>query len=353
MGSSAKRKKEKKQDFQKPKLKVGKTKPKAANFTSTSFKAKSIVLTQSTLSTTAPSLDAQILHNVSLFKSKSDSQRKDALAFITNAIMEHRKGFPYQVGEIFKEACKLLLDRSDGVRNELLKLLTQLPAVEVTIHIAEPLLRIRAGMTSLAKGIRFTSYDALIWLLKSNGEEVVSSVGTWVKYLQSFQSAFAFHAKDPAIATNTSGWSTLPSSVQPIGSNDSKVLMKQIQALESFLRAGLIQTGEDSEVLAAQSAARSFPLWHTEYHTMPTRSKPFARLNLFGPPRSAEDEMYDDVDERRRVFAELGLYRTFAHGIKTLRKQGGEVGRAASQVEKVLAEGMVDWDEDKEYEVAF
>ena len=40
MGSSAKRKKEKKKDFQKPKLKVGKTKPKAANFTDTSFQAK-------------------------------------------------------------------------------------------------------------------------------------------------------------------------------------------------------------------------------------------------------------------------------------------------------------------------
>lgn len=40
MGSSAKRKKEKKKDFQKPKLKVGKTKPKADNFTDTSFKAK-------------------------------------------------------------------------------------------------------------------------------------------------------------------------------------------------------------------------------------------------------------------------------------------------------------------------
>lgn len=40
MGSSAKRKKEKKQDFQKPKLKVGKTKPKASNLTDTSFRAK-------------------------------------------------------------------------------------------------------------------------------------------------------------------------------------------------------------------------------------------------------------------------------------------------------------------------
>ena len=40
MGSSTKKKKEKQKDFQKPKLKVGKTKAKPANFTDTSFKSK-------------------------------------------------------------------------------------------------------------------------------------------------------------------------------------------------------------------------------------------------------------------------------------------------------------------------
>lgn len=43
MGSSDKKKKEKKKDFQKPKLKVGKAKQKAANFTDTSFRSKGIV----------------------------------------------------------------------------------------------------------------------------------------------------------------------------------------------------------------------------------------------------------------------------------------------------------------------
>jgi hypothetical protein len=40
MGSSVKKKRDKKRDFQKPKLKVGKSRPKADNFTDTSFKAK-------------------------------------------------------------------------------------------------------------------------------------------------------------------------------------------------------------------------------------------------------------------------------------------------------------------------
>ncbi|KAI9744343.1 MAG: rRNA processing protein, partial [Chaenotheca gracillima] len=66
MGSSAKKKKEKRKDFQKPKLKVGKAKPKAANFTDTSFRSKGIVLKQQSLSTVAPTFQAQFSHHLSL-----------------------------------------------------------------------------------------------------------------------------------------------------------------------------------------------------------------------------------------------------------------------------------------------
>jgi len=44
MGSSNRKKAEKKKDFQKPKLKVGKGKVKPDNFTDTSFKSKGIYL---------------------------------------------------------------------------------------------------------------------------------------------------------------------------------------------------------------------------------------------------------------------------------------------------------------------
>lgn len=50
MGSSNKKKKEKLKDFQKPKLKVGKTKAKASNFTNTSFKSKGAILFSLSLS---------------------------------------------------------------------------------------------------------------------------------------------------------------------------------------------------------------------------------------------------------------------------------------------------------------
>ena len=43
MGSSARKKKEKKKDFQKAKLKVGKERPKGTNFTDTSFRSKGIL----------------------------------------------------------------------------------------------------------------------------------------------------------------------------------------------------------------------------------------------------------------------------------------------------------------------
>jgi pre-rRNA-processing protein IPI1 len=42
MGSSARKKAEKKKDFQKQKLRVGKQRPKASNATDTSFKSKGV-----------------------------------------------------------------------------------------------------------------------------------------------------------------------------------------------------------------------------------------------------------------------------------------------------------------------
>ncbi|KAJ3498984.1 hypothetical protein NLG97_g689 [Lecanicillium saksenae] len=87
MGSSMKKKKEKAKDFQKTKLKVGKTKAKASNFTDTSFKSKAIVMGHQSLSTEAPDVVQQFKHNLSLASSsRSDKQRKDALAYLTSQL---------------------------------------------------------------------------------------------------------------------------------------------------------------------------------------------------------------------------------------------------------------------------
>ncbi|KAI7112572.1 hypothetical protein KC352_g35345, partial [Hortaea werneckii] len=135
MGASAKRKKEKKQDFQKPKLKVGKKRPTNTNATDTSFSAKSIVFKQQSVSSGPRDTGALFNHNLSLLASKNETQRRDALQYLTTACMlaqsPEGEGLPQPASAVVAKAQALILDGNGGVRSQLLKLLKSLPVDEI------------------------------------------------------------------------------------------------------------------------------------------------------------------------------------------------------------------------------
>ncbi|KAF2116518.1 Rix1 complex component [Lophiotrema nucula] len=333
MGSSAKKKKEKKKDFQKAKLKVGKTQAKPANYTDTSFKAKAIVLTQQSLSANAPTVAAQCAHHLSMLTHKSDTQRKESLAYLTTAISSSPSGqpLPQPPAVILPAVQRLILDGSNGVRQQLLRLLQALPAGEIANHSDQLLLHTRAGMTHLASDIRVFALDILEWLLGVAGGEVVSCAGGWVKMLKCFLGLLGWQ-------NETAGkWSV----TRPFGKagGDTKVQVKQMMALATFLRAGLLplQTAIDPAV-----GGNSFPLWQTEHHLLSERSNVYAHLNLFGAPRDEEAEMYEDREDRQRVF-HVRAESAITAGLEQATKGGGELGRAAAQLRRVVKDGMADF----------
>ncbi|KAG9818184.1 rRNA processing protein Ipi1, partial [Aureobasidium melanogenum] len=340
MGSSAKKKREKKQDFQKTKLKVGKTKAKAANFTDTSFKAKSIVLNQQSLSTAAPSLDQQFAHQLSLASSKTDSQRRDAINYLTNTITERPDNLPLPVATILPKIQPLILDASNSVRAALTKLLRALPPAHVATHVDHMLLYVRAGMTHLAAEIRNSSLDVLEWLLQTAGQELVSCAGGWLKTLHCFLTLLGWHS-----TTQPGNWSSERAvSFGKPGSAASKLLIKQLNVLTMFLRAGFTDSAGPEQALANASC---FPLCSTERQVLYARSNPFRGLNLFGAPKDAENAMYDDAEARKRAFDDAAV-RAVARGIQAAKKEGGEIGRAASGLEKALVDGMGEFHRDAE-----
>lgn len=72
------------------------------------------------------------------------------------------------------------------------------------------------------------------------------------------------------------------------------------------------------------------------------RSSAYTHLNLFGATRDEDAEMYEDREDRQRVFhdrAEAAL----AAGLEQATKGGGELGRAATQLRKIVKEGMADY----------
>ncbi|SMR52220.1 unnamed protein product [Zymoseptoria tritici ST99CH_1E4] len=334
MGSSMKKKKEKAKDFQKPKLKVGKARPKNTNATDTSFAAKSIVLKQQSLTESGRDATALFNHNLSLLNSKNDAQRKDVLTYLTNTVAASPGALPQPPSVILSKAQPLILDGSAAIRSQVLKLFKVLPKNQIG-SLDQALLYTRAGMTHLSADIRNTSLDVMDWLLETNGEAIVSVAGGWVRTLQTFQNLLSWHGSSGGKngATITNGNWTATKTTTNLGSN--KLLVHQLSTLGRFLMAGLSRPTADPEADARRAAAL-FPLWQSDAHMLPQKSNPYGYLNLFGAPRDVDGEVYDDPEERMNVFVDLDLHNAFQTGVKEAKAQGGEVGRAASSVDKAL-----------------
>ena len=222
----------------------------------------------------------------------------------------------------------LFLDGSNGVRHQLLKLLRVLPPADIGDRGEKLLIYIRAGMTHLAADIRISAMDILAWALDVAGEALVSSAGGWVKTLKCFLTMLGWWNGE----TNAS-WSTSSASLSKI-SNRGKTLAKDLNVLGLFLRAGLAETGK-SESLESSD----FPLSNVQYHSLPKTSNCFAHLNLFASVRNEEIEMYEDREERQKIFREK-FQPAYLQGLESAKQEGGEVGRAAASLTKFLSEVM-------------
>lgn len=250
------------------------------------------------------------------------------MAFLTSIItsIPPTHPLPQPASVIIPAAQRLILDGSNSVRQQLLKLLQCLPVIDVASYADQLLLHTRAAMTHLAAEIRVFGLEVLEWLLVVAGDEVVSCAGGWVKMLKCFLSLLSWQSEA------SSKWSTAKS----YGKADSKIQVKQMNALTSFLRTGLYPAQAIASISVSDS---SFPLWQIEHHMLSERSNVYAHLNLFGATRDEEAEMYEDREDRQRVFHDRAEIAIVA-GLEQATKGGGELGRAAAQLRKVVREGM-------------
>ncbi|TKX24189.1 hypothetical protein C1H76_3600 [Elsinoe australis] len=344
-GASAKRKKEKAKDFQKPKLKVGKAKPKASNATDTSFRAKSITLKQQSLSTSAPSASNQFAHQLSLLSSKTDSQRRDALSSLVNTLASSKVADPSELPQpavtIITKARPLLIDASKSIRASTLELLKLVPTQEVVRNIETIQIYVHIGLTHMVSDIRMTTLDVLDWLLQVAGEATVSCAGGWTGTLKRLVGVLGWQStggppnQNGNAPASQQGWSNTPRTKL----EDTKLRARQISTLSLLLNAGLRSPNADELVLRErQRAVQLFPLQDTNAHMLPRTPNPFGYLSLFS---DAEDL----TDEEGHVVADwagrmIKLRDAYIHGIEqgvsVAKKEGGEIGRAAMSVEKAV-----------------
>ena len=187
-------------------------------------------------------------------------------------------------------------------------------------------------MTHLAVDIRRSSLEIIQWVLDVDQEDFVSSPGGWVKTIKYFLIMLGWSTE-----ARTPGWS----SAQPSGAGAQDAnLVKSLTTLSSFLEAGLVPSEAD---LAPAPSRWTFPLVDVHRHMLPQRPNAFRYLNLFGPPRDEESEGYEDREGRQRIFAKR-FQNTLEARLQAAKRHGGEVGRAAARAEKVIIEGMSDFD---------
>ncbi|CAP68118.1 uncharacterized protein PODANS_1_19820 [Podospora anserina S mat+] len=259
---------------------------------------------------------------------KSDTQRREAVAYITNQISSTPPNNPVGTSGVLSKLLPLLSDASTSVRAQLLKLFRALPPSEVGAHVEKILMYIRGGMTHLSPDIRTDTLAVLDWLLDVAGDEVVSCSGGWLKTINSFSSMLGWN---PSVgsAMTSKGWTT--ASKATLGTKKGpEAQARQIQALARFLEVGF----KPEAPIPVQSAA----YWDSIYR-LPTTPNPFAYLNLFGIPRDEENEMYLDRGSRQRVF-DARWRATIATGMEGARKEGGTVGRAAAALGRALNGGF-------------
>ncbi|KAG6027790.1 hypothetical protein E4U41_000835 [Claviceps citrina] len=313
----------------KPKYKVGKTQAKASNFTDTSFKSKAIVMGHQSLSTDAPDNVQQFKHNLSLASSsKSDKQRREALAFLTSQLSTSPPTNPVGTNALLKKLLPLVSDNSTPVRAQLIKLLRALPEDDVKHGVEHASMYIRAGMTHLSADISNDSLGVMEWLLDVAASELVNCPGGWVKTLNTFCAMMGW-----AVASSDGGWtSAARTSMRP---KDAQTLARQINALSKFLQAGLTDEPSENKVIPQY--------WDTLYK-ISRAPNAFDYLNLSGTRRDEEGEMYSNQEARQHVFHRRFL-EAMTKGLDQAKKEGGATGRAASSMEQSLKGAMagVEW----------
>jgi pre-rRNA-processing protein IPI1 len=271
--------------------------------------------------------------------SRSDTQRREALAYLTGQLSVSPPYNPVGTFQVLNRLLPLVSDSSALVRNQLLKLLRVLPAQDVRSVVDKAVLYVRAGMSNLSAEVREDAMNVMEWLLDTAGKEVAECPGGWMKMLGSFCGELGWKAEatPPVIASThtaskakpASGWTEGRSNTLVPG-RSGETMARQMMLLGKFLSIGFVAEERPSWDPNAY--------WRSIY-SAPQERDPFGYLNLFGLPRDEEGEAYTDREDRQRVFYHK-WNAAVAKGVEEARKQGGAVGRAAVALNNVLKDGM-------------
>lgn len=314
------------------KLKVGKTKPKAANATETGFRAKAIVLKNQSLNTAAPSSSDQIANHLALLGSRSETQRKNSLNALANAAASAHS-LPTAV--LLPHCLHLVTDGSGGVRESLLKLLRCVRIGSCTGFEDKIVLHIQTGLTHIAADVCNTALDMLDWAMDTLGLPLVTCSGGWFKILRCFMLVFGWSDSRMGQELRSGPWTNSGYALEKLN-KDKAVISKALERLAKFLSLGLTEPRDSkSKAMALQPHFKC----HVKPHLVPRRSGAFAHLGLFGTEQADDTRMLETRFDRQHLLRTTFL-ENVEKGLAATRHHGGEVGRGAAIVQRTLVDGL-------------
>ncbi|KAL9106304.1 MAG: hypothetical protein Q9227_008639 [Pyrenula ochraceoflavens] len=366
MGSSARKRREKKKDFQpvlNPPIKP--TPLSALNVPPLPHSSPLLPLTpqRTALSLSTPlstsssssSSSQHLLKHISLLSSPSPATRLTSLSTLSNSTSP----VPLPTLSILSSAIPLLLDANPKIRAELRRFLRRkVPLEELADYVGGAgggggvVMYVRAGLTHLSAGIRSDAVKLLGWLLDGShhqhqhqhrdqrggeggevgagvGREMVESRGGgFVKVTRAFVAMLGWTMSDGAHVGNAGG----------------EADAEAVRVFGRWLEVGLLQPedGGDREGESWDDGTGLVDYWA---HCVQRggRTDVYGYLGLFGGGGEGEEEMMmEDVGQRVAWFGRE-IRGPVAGGVEGCRKVGGEVGRAAGEVAKVME--RVSWDE--------
>ncbi|SGZ56298.1 CIC11C00000004522 [Sungouiella intermedia] len=344
MGSK-KKKAEKKKDFQKTKLKVGKTTAKPDNYTDTSFTARSISLPNQSI---AKKVDAHLTgqvdltHHLLLTKHHSAATRKEVLNYIEN----HLPSSPSLYKQILTLTVSLVTDQSASVRRAFISLLAACADKQpglLELHMRSIILFVHSAMSHIQGDIRSTSTGVLEVLVDKAPAALVK--GYYVKTLRQFFTLMSWTLTDDKSAV-----SLAVNTTSSLDGSSKKARVGHLTFLTKFLEAALFEqpVKESSTSIDWSNCVTTHP--QTPRYMLPANSLAFAPLKLYitelpsnmlaaQAANSSVDGAYslydlekvssEDQDTRRKITYDVFL-KPLKKNLTSIMKEGGEAGKEAN-----------------------
>lgn len=367
MGSKRK-KAEKKKDFVKKKLKVGKTAAKPDNHTDTSFVSKTISLPNQTLNKktvnggTEHKEEVDLTHHLSLTRHHSSQTRKEVL----NYIEQHLPSNPSLYKQILTSVTPLVLDESQSVRKCLVSLLTACAKNQsglLDLHIKSLILFIHSAMTHIKPDVRNSSSSFLSVLVSNAPNSLARSY-----FIKTMKSYFALMSW--ALTDDKKSLSMAISTSSSIGGSTKNARIGHLKILRDFLKICIFpHKDENINELDPNQICQTHPLSYK--YLVPDTTQPYTSLKLFvhemAQLKSTGDDEKDsrgsgdgsftindlntisaeDLDTRRKVMHDVFL-KPLMKNLNNMIKEGGEVGRESNSCLAILNEFQQEFQQEKE-----